>query len=269
MTDIVDSQCHVARNWYEPVESLMQQMDRNGVAQAVLVQPLGCYDNSYLLDCVERYPDRLAAVVAVDPSSAEAVQELAIWHDRGASGVRLRPTARSCGDDPYAIWEAAARLRLPVSCVGNAESFCAPEFGHILGRYATLTVVLEHLGGTSAPDTGAEMKADRKRVLELARFEGVYMKVPGLGEFEPRAATMAGALPPLNLTAARTVLGCVLASFTPKRLMWGSDYPVVSSREGYGNALTWTQQIVGELSGAACDAIFASTARQVFMRATR
>jgi len=37
----VDAHCHVSPCWYEPVESLLFQMDRNHVEQAVLVQYMG------------------------------------------------------------------------------------------------------------------------------------------------------------------------------------------------------------------------------------
>lgn len=38
---IVDSHCHVSSVWYEPIETLLAQMGRNGVQQAVPVQLLG------------------------------------------------------------------------------------------------------------------------------------------------------------------------------------------------------------------------------------
>ena len=61
---IVDSHCHVSSNWYEPVESLLFQMDRHGVAHAVLIQMQGRFDNSYQFDCVRRYPGRWEVAVA-------------------------------------------------------------------------------------------------------------------------------------------------------------------------------------------------------------
>ena len=41
---IVDGHCHVSTCWYEPVESLLFHMDRNGVARAVLIQMNGQAD---------------------------------------------------------------------------------------------------------------------------------------------------------------------------------------------------------------------------------
>ncbi len=50
------------------VEMLLAVMDAAGVEGAVLVQPTPYgWDNSYLLDAAERYPDRFRCVCLVDP----------------------------------------------------------------------------------------------------------------------------------------------------------------------------------------------------------
>ena len=63
---IVDSHCHVSRTWYEPVEVLLFQMERNGVDHAALIQMQGQFDNRYQQECVKRYPGKFASVVVVD-----------------------------------------------------------------------------------------------------------------------------------------------------------------------------------------------------------
>src|SRR5438309_1118297 len=107
---IVDSHCHVSDCWYEPVESLLNQMDRNGVEKAILIQMQGQANNAYQAACARQHPGRFASVVIVDTDRADAPAVLARLTEEGASGVRLRPTTRSPGDDPLAIWRAAARL---------------------------------------------------------------------------------------------------------------------------------------------------------------
>ncbi len=37
----VDSHCHASVHWYEPIETLLHEMDRNEVDQAVLFQIMG------------------------------------------------------------------------------------------------------------------------------------------------------------------------------------------------------------------------------------
>src|SRR3979490_1543136 len=116
----VDTHCHASLHWYEPIETLLFEMDRNDVDQAVLIQIMGQYDNSYQHACVQRYPDRLVSVVLVDPRQPDAPTTLERLAEAGAGGVRLPAGARSPGDDPLAIWRAAARLGLPVSSGGSS-----------------------------------------------------------------------------------------------------------------------------------------------------
>ncbi len=134
---IVDSHCHVSPIWYEPVESLLHQMDANDVAHAVLVQMQGQADNSYQFDCVRKYPGRFANVVIVDTENSGAPDQLERRAGEGAVGVRLRPTVRSPGDDPLAIWRTAERLRLSVSCIGSDDDFAAPAFADLVAPSPT------------------------------------------------------------------------------------------------------------------------------------
>lgn len=259
---LVDSQCHVAAVWYEPVETLLDQMDRNGVAQAVLVQFLGELDNGYQQACLARYPTRFASVVAVDAAAPDACEKLEALAAQGAAGIRLRPDARSPGSDPLALWRAAATLGLAVSCVGTAEAFCSREFLALLDALPALPIVLEHLGGTSR--AGSTDTATRRRVFEAAgRHCNLYLKVPGLGELVPRPAVLPRGQAPLE-AAAVVELELALERFGPGRLMWGSDFPVVGSREGYANALGWVREAVAALEPGAVEGVFGGTARTVF-----
>ena len=257
----VDAHCHVSPVWYEPVETLLEQMGRNGVDQAVLVQALGQFDNAYLEQCVRRYPGRFAAVVAVDVARADACTELSALAARGATGVRLRPDARSPGTDPFAVWRTAAQERLAVSCVGSSEKFAALEFAELVALFPQLAIVLEHLGGTNRPED-VEGAALRRRVFELAAYPNVYLKVPGLGELSKRSARLPAA--GVALDPRPEILRHALVCFGAERLLWSSDFPVVSSREGYANALSWVLAALGDRSAEERAKIFGDTARRVF-----
>lgn len=262
---LIDSHAHVSPVWYEPVETLLGQMKRHGVARAVLTQMIGQVDNRYQTDCVRAHPGRFASVVWIDAAAPDAPRLLARLADEGAGGVRLRPGARSPGDDPLAIWKAAEACGLPVSCVGNAEAFTAPAFADLLQAVPGLTVVLEHLGDTSKP---METEADgelRYTVLRLARFDNVSLKLPGLGELTPRALTALRDGPTFG-GAAAALLEAAIAAFSAHRLMWGSDFPVVSSREGYGNALGHVRECLLDHPAPVREAILGATARRVFWK---
>ena len=57
---IVDTHCHASPYWYAPVESLLDEMNRSRVDKAVLIQIGGMYDNSYLIECIRRFPGRFS-----------------------------------------------------------------------------------------------------------------------------------------------------------------------------------------------------------------
>lgn len=258
---VIDSHCHVSDRWYEPAETLLQQMDRHGVERALLIQMLGQFHNAYQQDLLRRHGERFASVVGVDLSRADAVSRLEELAGQGAVGVRLRPGDRSIGEDPLAIWRAADRLGLFVSCVGNSQSFGAPAFDALLAQLPTLRTVLEHLGSGSSPDADAAATAARHQVFGLARHPNVWIKLPGLGELMPRPALMAlhdiadGAPDPTE-----ALLRPAFEAFGAERIVWGSDFPVVSSREGYGHALGLSREAVRRLQPQAVDAVFGGNA---------
>lgn len=237
---IVDTHCHVSPYWYEPVESLLYHMDRNEVEHAVLVQYMGQFDNSYQSECVRRFPGRFASVVLVDTKSPGATKDLERLVDEGARGVRLRPDTRSPGDDPLAIWRKAEELGLPVSCSGTSTKLASDEFGRLVESFPNLPIVLEHLGSISKPDGEPPPYEIRRKIFSLASFSNVYIKVHGLGEFCRRTSPVTEPFPfekPIP-----PILEMAYEAFGPRRMMWGSDYPPVSDREGYRNALRFTME---------------------------
>ncbi len=108
---IVDSHCHASLAWFQPVESLVHEMDQNGVEHAILIQIRGQYDNAYQAECAQRFPGRFSSVAGVDWERPDAVQRLEQLVEQGAAGVRLRPTSRSAGGDPLAFWRACEPTR--------------------------------------------------------------------------------------------------------------------------------------------------------------
>jgi len=247
--------------WYESVESLIDHMDRNAVAQALLVQIKGYYDNTYQFACVRRYPGRLRSVVAVDLSQPAAATELERLVDQGACGVRISPDGRSPGADPLAIWRKAAHLGLPVSCGGARAQFADPAFATLIEALPNLPIIIEHLGGITWAD-GDATEPERERIFALARYPNVYMKIHGLGEFLPRNMPVTTPFPfdPTGLT----LLERAYTAFGPARLLWGSDYPPVAGREGYARALAFTREALAAKGTAALDLIFGGVAAALY-----
>ena len=225
---IIDTHCHAGENWFEPVELLLHQMELNGVSKAVLVQHGGFYDNNYLLDAAAKHPGRFSIVVLVDEGSPSASDDLQMWSERGAGGVRLRPNS------PFEIWRKAAQLDMVVSC--RAEALDPVTFSEVISDLpSTMPVVLEHFMG--ARPGGTDAKDGYKRIrslLKIAELPNVYVKLGGLGEISYRPEVLDAKF---QFEFTPPIVEMILEAFGPSRTMWGSDYPPVSNREGYRNAL--------------------------------
>jgi L-fuconolactonase len=253
---VVDTHVHVALHTYEPAEMLLTQMQYNDVQHAVLVQSSTTTDNSYVIECMRRFPRRLAVVCRVDVDSPSAVDDLERWRNEGAESVRLRNFNRSPGEDPLAIWRKAAELGMSVSVGGPVDGFLTPEFAAMVESLPDLKIVIEHLGGMGfyavSDYQNARPSDDQYRqTLELSRFPNTYVKLHGMGEF---------CQPPFPYQEIPPYLKMAYDAFGPRRMMWGSDYPRVVLREGYRNALRFTMEQLPFCSSEDLEWVFGGTA---------
>lgn len=255
-TNIVDAHVHV---WLEeslrhphhyvpglsppssaPVEQLVTEMDNSGVSQAVLVQPaIYRFDNSYLADCVRRYPGRFAGVGNIDVRAEAPAETLVYWvKERGIQGVRFAPLLDELESTDSSlrhpaireIWEQAARLGVPV-CLLIAPSHIG-EVEKLIRDYPEVTVIIDHLG---RPDVSTlELSAALQPLLGLAQYSSVYVKISGLpvisGEPYPYLDTF-------------TLIEKVYERFGAQRMMWATDFPHILGQCGYGKALDIMRQL--------------------------
>ena len=228
---IIDTHCHAGLSWFEPIETLLHEMDTNRVAEAVLIQHRGTYDNDYLFKCAGRFPGRFKVVVLVDPEGTGQQGALRRLAERGAAGVRLSPDARLPAGDPLGLWKTAGELGLAVSSPGTVEQFASEAFKEVVDACPDTTIVVEHLAGVGMSEPPYEAY---KSALQLAERPNTRIKVPGLGEFVPRPSRLETEcrfddVPPF-FEMARDAFGA-------QRMMWGSDFPPSAGREGYRNVL--------------------------------
>ena len=263
MAERIDGHCHVSNRWYEPADTLLFQMDRCGVARAVLVQLLGGTDNAAMREAARANPDRLAWVAGIDPSNENALRCVEEAVEQGAAGLRIRATARSPGDDPLAIWKKVRDAGLAVSLAGPVASFVDGALDEIAEALPDLPLVMEHLGGLARPDVGDRDQA-LQAVIDLARHPNLAVKLPGLGQLAPRLPSPDASDVPVDLAGVTPLLETILRAYGPGRLMWGSDFPPVAAREGYANALNWTKAFVAERHPDAVDSIFGLNAARIW-----
>jgi L-fuconolactonase len=261
---LIDAHCHVSDVWYEPAETLMRQMDANGVERAVLTQLLGQYENSYQGECVRRWPDRFVSVGALDPAAGDSIGALEKLADGGHAGVRLRPVPAPNQTAAVAdVWSYARRLGLVISCIATMEQLADPAFAQLAAQTGSAPILLEHGAGLGRADQ-TESEEVFERLLKLAANRSLLIKLPCLGQVETRAPFVSGLQRPLRPGPAFARVAKLVEAFGAERVLWGSDFPVVSTREGYANGLAWTQDALGDLPEADRSAIFGSTAARIF-----
>ena len=255
---IIDTHCHAGRNWFEPIEALEFQMDRNGVDHAVLIQHGGTYQNGYLLLRAAKRPEKFKVAVLIDPESDDPIGDLRRCAERGAAGVRLAPDAKFSNASRQVMWHYAGQLGLVVTSLGDARRFAAPEFARLLDECPDTSVVIEHLAGvgiTDPPYTHYET------ALKLAWRENVSIKVPGLGEICPRPPRLS---PEFNFDDVPPLFEMAKDAFGVKRMMWGSDWPPSAGREGYANTLAGVMQHPAFAGEGDLEQVMGLTAKRVW-----
>lgn len=223
-----------------PVEDMIKAMDEAGVERATLVQPVGTYalDNSYQVESAKRFANRTVAVGILDPVAPDAADKLAYWvTERGMQGVRL--VSQADADDVRAnpLWTRAQALGIPISLAGGGQPDRIAKMRAMAARFPGVTVAPDHMAGWSnAKEHRAEMT---KALVDLAALPNAYLRI---------STTSLGTYSSLD-QSEKDMFRRVLDAFTPKRVMWGSNFP--SSREGgYGAQVALARTVLPFLSAS-------------------
>lgn len=216
----------------------------------MLVQPVGAYsfDNRYAATGAAKHPGRFTAACCVDPYGESPAEELQRWLDHpSVGGVRFfaLSTERSWLSDPdtFRLWEQAAASGAHVIVTVFESQF--DELAGVLGRFGHVAVSLDHCGfcDVARPD----------RLLELARFENLHLKVTT--NVIDAAAAAAG--------TARPFVSRLGSAFGAERLMWGSDFCQTHDRP-YPELVRNGMDAFAELPGRQQDACLGGTALRLW-----
>ena len=207
-----------------PIADYLSRLDSAGVAQGVLVQPsfLGT-DNSYLLQCLAAWPDRLRGIAVVDPTCDEpAMAAMSAAH---VVGLRLNLLGLDHGFVADPDWQRLfGRAKdhdwqIEIHAIGNNIPFLVAALWP-----SGANIVIDHFG---RPDPAAGL-ADPgiKAMLARAASGRIWIKLSG--------PYRCGGQPDLYARA-------FLDAFGADRLLWGSDWPWTQHSEGmtFAKALGW------------------------------
>lgn len=240
------------------VETLVAAMDEAGVAKAAVVHSSTTYgfDNSYVVDACNRYPDRLIAVGSVDVLAPDAVQTIRGWVDKGLAGLRVFTGGSTKDFDPselddpraYPAWELLGELGLTM-CIQTGPVGLAAVTA-LARRFPNVPIILDHLGRPDVTD-GAPYAAAQS-LFDLAPVENIFFKLTPriMGDSQKGAAT------------PETLFAKFVEVFGARRLAWGSNYP--TSPGTLAEIKATAQERLSSLSDADREWIFARTAQTLY-----
>ncbi|WP_371422801.1 amidohydrolase [Tardiphaga sp.] len=194
-------------NYDATPQAYLKMLQENELGAGVLLQPsfLGC-DNSYLLQALRCWPDRLRGVITPPGYTAESLAPF--FAEAGVVGVRLNLIGLQTPspEQLQSVGRAAERAgwHISLQCEAQRLPTLLPE---LLSTGAPL--VVEHFGRPSQR-RGVDDPGFRY-LLEMGKERRVHVKLSApyrIGE-----ATAEKAVPLL------------LDAFGPDRLLWGSDWP--------------------------------------------
>ncbi len=226
------------------------------VVRSVVVQAAPTVaETRYLLELAREHP-MIAGVVGWVPLDAAAAPALIAEFAREPKFKSVRPMLQDLPDDD---WIASAPLGHAVDAlIEHGLAFDALVFArhlpHLLifaQRHPDLRIVIDH--GAKPPiaegDAGWQPWADR--IAALAQLPQVHCKISGL-------ATEAA--PGWTDETLAPYIDHLLAHFGARRLMWGSDWPVLELNGDYAGWHACATRLTAKLTDDERAAIFGGAA---------
>jgi L-fuconolactonase len=238
-------------------DDLSPHLARAGVAATILVQAAPTLDETRFLLHLAREHTFIAGVVGwVDFEHADVGEHIS---DLAGDSklVGLRPMIQDIADPVWMLrteLEPAFEAMVDHGLVFDAlvRTVHLPALRELATRYPDLKMVLNH--GAKPPIAAGDLGEWKRGIATLARETPLVCKLSGL-------VTEAGSADPVVLAEC---VDHLLASFGPKRMMWGSDWPVCELACSYETWCATTRKLLERLSAAERDAIHSGVARNTY-----
>lgn len=234
-------------------------LDSQGIDSTILVQAAPTLaETQYMLDLARETP-WVRGVVGWAPLDAEEVGSVVSALARDPLLVGLRPMLHDLADDTWILRpEVAEGLSamqehgLVLDALVRPQHL--PHILRLLQRQPGLKVVVDHAAKPAIRQGGFQDWAED--MAAIASTSRAFCKLSGLlTEAEPGAG--AEALAPYAEH--------LLAVFGPQRLLWGSDWPVLTLAASYGTWWAVTEQLLSPLNEAERDAVLGGNAQRLYL----
>jgi L-fuconolactonase len=231
-----------------------------GVESLVLIQAAATEaETRYLLDLASQHSVIAGVVGWIDFEAEDAPQKMASLC-RTAQG-RLKGLRPMIQDIPDTQWLLRPDLDPAFDALlANDLSFDAlvapvhlSALAERLGRHPQLRAVLDHAGKPDIAGDGFDDWA--QQIVRLAEQTNAMCKLSGLLSEAGRPASAADIEP---------YVAHLFASFGPARIMWGSDWPVLTATADYLHWLEMAKALVERLAAGHQEDVFANNAQRFY-----
>lgn len=231
----------------------------HGIARTILVQAAPTEaETAYLLDIAAKTPFVAGVVGWTDFGAPDVTERIAALAGDPLL-VGLRPMVQDIAEDGWLARPALAPAFAAMTAHGLVfDALLLPR--HIapmltvLERHPNLACVIDH--GAKPNLVSGDIAAWRHGMTALAAHPGLACKLSGL-------VTEAAA--DWTLETLRPVVEHLLAVFGPERLIFGSDWPVVTLRASYDRWLETAEALLAGLDAAQRAAVFGGNARKLYL----
>lgn len=246
-------------------EQLMALARPEGVGRVVLIQHsvYHLWDNSYLVDAVQRHPTVFRIQGMVDDHRSDAGAAMRALRPRGVTGFRITPFVRAKDEQASWLdttgmadmWKTGAQTRQAMCLLINPTDL--PATDAMCGKHPDTPVVIDHFARIGAD--GEVRDSDVAALCRLARHRHTHVKVSAfyaLGKKRPPHDEL--------VPMIRRLVEC----FGPQRLMWASDAPYqVQGVNSYKASISLVRDRLDFLSKSDREWLLARTAEKVFFSA--
>jgi len=231
---------------------------RNGIDRVVLVQAAASVGETEFLLSVADENEWVGAVVGwIDAEDATGIQQLEAWR-RHSRFRGIRPMLQDIADDHW-IQRKAVQKTLTALTELDLSLDCLVLPRHlrvlldVLEKHPNLAATIDHCAKPAIKSGQWQPWADDIR--EVAANTAAYCKLSGLVTEAASTADQSSLAPYVEH---------VLECFGSSRVMFGSDWPVVTLASEYDDWLAMAQRLTSHLCVQEHDAVFGGNAEMFY-----
>lgn len=258
--DWITDEMSVLRRNFE-AEHLRPKLAASQVAGTILVQASETWaENAYMLAEAAQAQYVRGVVGWIDleaPDAGERLEELA----RNPLVRGIRPILQQMADDEWilrdSVLAALGQLpRLGLCFDALIQPRHLPTIERLARRLPDMPIVIDHAANPAIEGGEAPTAMWRSGIASCAAHEQVFCKFSGLATHDVSNWRTSGAIV--------DVLETLLTSFGAGRLMWGSDWPVLTLAGDYEGWTTRCDDLVTGLGESERAAFFGATAARFY-----